>query len=114
VKCSVDMAYFDIPAGYIYLYLYFRRRSRWWRWVDDGAVNDHQTNNEPQTNSTNFSAEDMFCIVCADQRANVLFLPCRHMKCCADCSSKLAAENVNNFACTYCKQLVLDTIVAYV
>lgn len=105
-EISMDMAHFDIPAGYISE-----------EEIDDdvnGAVNDHQTNNEPQTNSSGFSAEDMFCIVCADQRANVLFLPCRHMKCCTDCSSKLAAENVNNFACPYCKQLVLDTIVAYV
>lgn len=53
------------------------------------------------------------CIICIDRKPNVVFLPCRHLKCCQECSSVLAAQNENQLLCPYCKASVADTIVVY-
>lgn len=100
---SSDMAHFNIPANYI---------------SDGGEDSDDNDDilEGPRDidNNEQRAADDLICIVCADQRARVLFLPCRHMKCCEECSSKLAAEKENGFFCPNCMQLVEDTIVVFV
>lgn len=53
------------------------------------------------------------CIICIDRKPNVVFLPCRHLKCCDECSSLLAAQNENQLLCPYCKGPVADTIIVY-
>lgn len=54
------------------------------------------------------------CIICTDNKPNVMFLPCRHFKCCDVCASALAARSVEKFACPCCKRTVEDTIIAFI
>lgn len=89
--------------------------------VPDGYVSD----NEPdefeefvpptlQLNATNLNIDDMLCVVCKDVKANVVYFPCRDMKCCEQCSSTLAAQTEGAFPCPNCRQLVNNTVVVFV
>lgn len=90
------MAHFNVPDAYNF----------------DTESSDDDV--EPLSGTTLTHTEDVLCVVCSDKRPNILFLPCRHMKCCEECSSKLAAEEEEPFSCPYCVQIVENTIVAFV
>lgn len=47
------------------------------------------------------------CCVCMDSTVRVVFLPCKHMVCCADCSTK-----VNN--CPWCRTVIDQKISVYI
>lgn len=57
---------------------------------------------------------DNLCIICCERQKNVIFLPCRHQRCCEECASELAARANDSYECPCCKQTVRDTIVAFV
>lgn len=57
--------------------------------------------------------DEGICIICADEKSCVVFLPCRHMKSCKSCSSEIAARAEGAFHCPFCKQIVQDTMVVF-
>lgn len=91
-------------------------------YIPDGYISDSEP--EPDEvalpvqiiDPTSDSASDneALCIVCTDRNADTVYLPCRHMKCCQECSSLLAAQSENGFSCPFCKQSVATTLVVFV
>lgn len=102
-KLIVDMAHFDVPRGYI---------SDLSEDEEDGSDNDENHSSTLHLNSND--EDDGICIICADERKCVVFMPCRDMKCCKTCSSEIAARSGDKFPCPFCKQTVEDTIVVFV
>lgn len=67
------------------------------------------------TNSTNHTIhDDLLCIVCLVNKANVFFLPCQHLKCCNNCVSELKTDGENDFLCPSCRGTVIQTFTAYI
>lgn len=60
------------------------------------------------------SNEANSCIICCNAVPNVLFLPCRHLKCCDACASEMAVRASERYKCPLCKRIVEDTVVAFV
>lgn len=78
---------------------------------DDDDEDEHGIE---KTNNCITDFADNLCIICCERKKNVIFLPCRHQKCCEECSSELAARAHDRIECPCCKQTVMDTIVAFI
>lgn len=50
---------------------------------------------------------EIVCVICLDSVPNVLFLPCRHLKCCSTCS--VSTDN-----CPVCRAKIVDKIKAFI
>lgn len=96
---ATNMAHFQVPVGYVY--------------EDDDDDND-EYENSPIVKETVPEVLPDECRICADNKPNVMFLPCRDFKCCDACASGLAARSVEKFLCPFCKRIVEDTIVAFI
>lgn len=90
-------------------------------YVPDGYVSDNEAEVFEEcpppvvrVNQTNLNIDDMLCVVCKDSKANVVYFPCRDMKCCQQCSSLIAARHEGAFPCPNCRQPVIDTVVVFV
>lgn len=90
-------------------------------YVPDGYVSDNEAEVFEEcpppvvrVNQTNLNIDDMLCVVCKDSKANVVYFPCRDMKCCQQCSSLIAAQHEGAFPCPNCRQPVIDTVVVFV
>jgi len=47
------------------------------------------------------------CVICMNKRANVVFFPCKHMRCCAGCSERMED-------CPICRVKVEEKLFVYV
>ena len=45
------------------------------------------------------------CVICMSEPKRVLFLPCKHVNCCADC----APEQVRRGVCPVCREAIVAT-----
>lgn len=77
---------------------------------NDNESEDECEENNPNSNNT----DDANCVVCYSQRSNVLFLPCRHLKCCIQCVNTIENDHSSIFKCPYCSSPVADKVVAYI
>jgi hypothetical protein len=68
-KIIVDMAHFDVPNGYI---------SDLSEDEEDGSDKDENQSSTLHLNKND--EDDGICIICADERKCVVFMPCRDMK----------------------------------
>lgn len=65
---------------------------------------------EEESNATEEGAANppLICIICLENKPNILLLPCKHLKLCSDCTSKIEAQSVannfNKFKCPFCRQ----------
>jgi primosomal protein N' len=84
------------------------------KYVYDSGSESDEENIPPVIHAQSPPNDENLCIICADRKSNVLFMPCRHLKTCAECSSLLAAQNETQLVCPMCKQRVSDTIIVFV
>ena len=55
------------------------------------------------------------CIVCMEEEKSVLLMPCKHLCMCKGCTDKLVAQSGRHKAmCPVCRNLIIDTIEAFV
>ena len=55
------------------------------------------------------------CIVCMEEEKSVLLMPCKHLCMCKGCTDKLIAQSGRRKAmCPVCRNLIMDTIEAFV
>lgn len=97
-----NMANYDVPQGYV---------------SDSDSCSDSEClpeNDETPSAIQSQPIDENLCVICADRRSNVLFLPCRHLRTCEECSSLLRAQSENALTCPMCKQLVENTIVVFI
>lgn len=100
-KSVTDMAEYILPHGYI-------------SGSDSESESEDEVHNTPPAIEPHFEPVcDDLCIICADRKSNVLFMPCRHLKTCEECSSLLAAQHESELKCPLCKRLVANTIVVF-
>nr|XP_036219598.1 probable E3 ubiquitin-protein ligase LUL4 [Bactrocera oleae] len=65
---------------------------------------------EEESNATEEGGANppLICIICLENKPNILLLPCKHLKLCSDSTSKIEAESVannfNKFKCPFCRQ----------
>ena len=52
------------------------------------------------------TVNSLLCKVCYDDTIGELFLPCRHLMCCIECSKKLSN-------CPLCRKVIVGTIKVY-
>jgi len=58
--------------------------------------------------------EEESCIICKANKKQILFLDCKHLICCFDCSKRLFINALEKeFNCIICKQLVVDVLQIY-
>jgi hypothetical protein len=50
------------------------------------------------------------CVICQDEQKNVLFLPCRHMCACGDCSRRLVGDLAH---CPICRSAIRQRVEVY-
>lgn len=96
---ATNMAHFQVPVGFVY--------------ENDDAY-DNIDENAPCPTETVPENQPDECRICADNKRNEIFLPCRDFKCCDGCASTLAAQGDGKFSCPFCKRVVEDTIVAFI
>ena len=69
----------------------------------------------PLANSPQADGE---CIVCIDQRGNIVLCPCKHMKICSEFHLKLQAEAIaselEEYKCPVCRACVQDSMQIFV
>uniref|UniRef100_A0A0G4IBR3 RING-type domain-containing protein n=1 Tax=Chromera velia CCMP2878 TaxID=1169474 RepID=A0A0G4IBR3_9ALVE len=53
----------------------------------------------PPSSQTQAQADDRLCCVCSERERDVVFFPCRHVRCCSVCSAKLP-----NRLCPVCRE----------
>jgi hypothetical protein len=51
--------------------------------------------------------EELLCVICKETRRTMLFLPCKHLCVCQDCSPKVESE------CVICRQQITDRVRVY-
>lgn len=100
-KIATNMAHFQVPVGYL-------------SDVSDCDDDVIELENASTVQAILPVVLPDECVICTNNRPNVMFLPCRHFKCCDVCASGLAARSSEKFACPYCKETVEDTILAYI
>jgi len=68
------------------------------------------TNNTPSPSAPSFDNADEAteCVICLANKKNVLFLPCRHMCTCQDCST-----DTNIDKCPMCRESIEDRIIVF-
>lgn len=81
--------------------------------ADDGTDGEADEEDTTAINTIN-TPEEIECIVCYTRRPNVLFLPCRHLKCCLECVNVIEADISTTFACPYCRTPVTDKHTAFI
>ena len=66
----------------------------------------------PQPSGSNDNGDIIMCIICLSLPPSVLFLPCKHIKLCGDCFSKLKvkAGTNNTVKCPLCRSIINDSI----
>jgi len=52
------------------------------------------------------------CVICSDEKRNVIFYKCGHKITCMKCASRLKAQ-FNPLKCPFCRQNVVDIIRTY-
>ena len=51
----------------------------------------------------------LVCKICLSDKPRMIFYPCGHLFCCAECASRLPDER-----CPVCRQNIADTLPAFV
>lgn len=49
-------------------------------------------NSVPTNNAHNNEKDDAKCVICSEKQKNVLFLPCKHVATCVECSHKILGK----------------------
>lgn len=81
---------------------------------DDAEEDDaHVSDNEVGDNEASTSINERECVVCRDNVANVVLLPCKHLKICQTCHSTISSNGVS-YNCPYCRISVQDFMQVYV
>lgn len=61
--------------------------------------------------------DNNMCVVCFNNRPNIVLLPCKHLQICSECNLKLQAKGLaaktNAYICPVCRQEVEDTIQVF-
>lgn len=81
---------------------------------DDAEEDDaHESDNEVGDNEASTFNNERECVVCRDNVANILLLPCKHLKICQICHSTISS-NEDSYNCPCCRIPVDDFMQVYV
>lgn len=68
------------------------------------------TNNNNTNNQVEFNVDENLCIICMDNIANTMVLPCEHIVICNICSNKLKNTHEAHI-CIYCRKEITDILI---
>lgn len=77
----------------------------------------HEEESEDEYFDLPATANENDCAICKEKAANIVFIPCKHLKICSQCDIKLMADAVSkgsqNYNCPCCRVTVQETIQVY-
>lgn len=74
---------------------------------------DSQENVDDENTAEMTTTNERECVVCQNKIANVVMLPCKHLKICTSCKERLLIDS-NEFRCPYCRTTVESCIDVFI
>ncbi|KAI8120075.1 putative E3 ubiquitin-protein ligase MGRN1 [Lucilia cuprina] len=73
---------------------------------------EEETSEDDEMDNERF-VNERECVVCKEEIANVVLMPCKHLKICSLCKIKLST-NTNRFNCPYCRRIVEECMDVFI
>ena len=74
--------------------------------LENQQVSNKKTKIEELENENQWLKEDWICIICMSNQVGVVFLPCRNLISCVNCSPKVKD-------CPFCRQFIKGKVKTY-